>query len=62
MLVKAGVNLNIQANDGRTAIYIAAHNGYLEVVKTLCEAGADINIKTKEGRTPLQAASFRRER
>ena len=42
----------------RTILYIAARNGYYDLVKYLIEIGADINEIQSTGSTPLHAASY----
>tara|TARA_B100001248_G_scaffold262700_2_gene261150 strand:- start:40740 stop:41663 length:924 start_codon:yes stop_codon:yes gene_type:complete len=48
--------INAVDKAGRTALYLAASNGSLSVVKVLVEAGADYQIANNEGNTPIQAA------
>ena len=57
MLLKAGADPNIQAQDGWTATHIAAVNGYVDIVGILIAYGADVTIKTHSGRTPLHLAA-----
>ena len=50
-----------QANtEGRTALWVAAHEGRVEVIKVLLEAGADISHKANNGHTPLAVAHLLR--
>lgn len=58
-LLDHGADLDIQAFDGRTALYVAAAAGRTEHVLMLLEAGANVNIRTQEGETALQAAHDR---
>jgi len=44
---------------GRTALHIAAANGQLEIVSTICAVpDVEVNIKDKFGYTPLHLASY----
>lgn len=40
-LLSAGVDVNLQDDEGYSALHAAAENGYLELVKFLLEQGAD---------------------
>jgi len=54
---KAEVNARL-TNTGATALYAAAKNGHLEVVKLLVDHKADVNAScTDDGTTPLHAAA-----
>jgi len=44
ILLKAGVNPNIQDKYGSTPLTYASQNGYIEFVQLLLEYGADVNI------------------
>jgi ankyrin repeat protein len=48
-LKKAGADVNIVDNQGKTPIFWASRNGHLEVVQALIAAGADVNIVDKQG-------------
>jgi ankyrin repeat protein len=37
------IDVNAKANQGKTALHIAAANGFLEVAELLIDAGADVN-------------------
>ena len=56
LLLKRGVDPNIQDQYGDTPLHIAAHGGHDDVVKLLLEYGADPTVKDKDGRTPLDLA------
>jgi hypothetical protein len=46
------------ADYGCTPLYIAAHSGYVAVMRQLLDGGADVNkATTKNGHTPLYAAA-----
>ncbi|MCA9775410.1 MAG: ankyrin repeat domain-containing protein [Candidatus Eremiobacteraeota bacterium] len=44
---------------GNTPLHWAAHEGHLDVVRTLIKNGANPNVHTKDGYTPLREAAFR---
>ena len=47
-IIKAGnVDINHQDKDGRTALYIAAFNGHLDMIRLLLDAGANPNLADK---------------
>jgi ankyrin repeat protein len=46
-LIEAGADLDIQSNDGWTALAIAAANGCVNNLKVLIEAGADLDRAIK---------------
>ncbi|OCT72647.1 uncharacterized protein LOC100158387 isoform X2 [Xenopus laevis] len=45
-------------NQGRTALQVASHLGYMEVVKVLLQANANIDLKDDEGDTALHYAAY----
>ena len=45
MLIKAGADVNLQMEEGYTALMYAALAGNFDAVKMLVEAGADVNLK-----------------
>ncbi len=48
---------NHHANDGRTALHVAALHAQVEAVKLLLDAGANPNAADKDGNTPLMLAA-----
>jgi ankyrin repeat protein len=46
-----------QNDDGRTALILAAQNGYLPIVAALLDAGADAGHEMSDGRTALILAA-----
>lgn len=54
--LKEGIDIDAQTKLGKTALYIAAERGQVEIVKELLELGADVNLKA-EDETLLHAAS-----
>jgi len=49
--------INFTANDGSTALHVAAYNGRVEAIQALIKAGANINQQKNGGDTPLHAAA-----
>ncbi|CAH2319958.1 E3 ubiquitin- ligase MIB2 isoform X2 [Pelobates cultripes] len=45
-------------NQGKTALQVASHLGYIEVVKILLQANANIDLKDDEGDTALHYAAY----
>lgn len=56
ILIQRGANVNHQANDGRTAVMVAASCGNLEVVKLLLANGAATDLMDSQGQTALHIA------
>jgi len=56
-LIDKGANINLQDNEGKTALLWAASNS-LPNAKILVANGADVNIAAKDGMTPFLQASF----
>jgi ankyrin repeat protein len=56
VLLRAGVDVNAQDSQGRTAAHGAAMWGYTDVIRFMAQNGADLTIKDKRGLTPLDAA------
>ena len=52
------VKMNIQNEEGNTALHIASFNGYIEICKLLVEKGIEKNIRNKKGYTALHLASY----
>ena len=57
LLLKEHADVNIQTNDGWTALMIASHYGHTQAVEQLLKENADINTQNKEGETSLIIAS-----
>jgi len=49
------LQINIRVK-GNTALHIACHRGYLDIVKHLLDNGADKNVTDNDGDTPLHYA------
>jgi ankyrin repeat protein len=58
-LVKNGVEVNIDVNtgdyDSRTALHLAASEGYVDVVESLLALNANVNATDRMGFSPLVA-------
>lgn len=54
-LIRAKADVNIQADDGSTALHAAFVNGGLTIIDQLFEAGADVCIRNESGCTPLHS-------
>ncbi|KAH7568674.1 hypothetical protein ACOSQ2_012027 [Xanthoceras sorbifolium] len=55
-LLDSGIDINFRDIDNRTALHVAACQGYADVVGLLIERGADIDPKDRWGSTPLADA------
>lgn len=56
LLIARGADVNAKANDGTTALMLAADNAKAGVVELLLAQKADINVKDKNGKTALDHA------
>ena len=54
--IAIGANINVQDNDGQTALIVASGKGYLEIVTYLVENGANLTIANNKGYTALTYA------
>ncbi len=55
-LIKYGADVNAKADDGTTALMLAAQNAKVDVVELLLKNKADVNAKDKQGQTALDYA------
>ncbi|XP_076373947.1 uncharacterized protein LOC143258616 [Tachypleus tridentatus] len=55
-LFKLGAKIETDA-EGRTALHLAAANGYVDTVKTLLQCGAKVNAVDQSGYSPLHQAA-----
>ncbi len=49
--------MNMQNNDGLSALMIASENGHSNVIKVLIEKGAQVNMQNNDGLSALMIAS-----
>ena len=49
LLLKAGAEVNIQEETGKTALMMAVKKGYFDIASELLRAGADPNIQDCDG-------------
>lgn len=55
-LLDSGIDVNYRDIDDRTALHVAACQGFVDVVGLLIERGADVDTKDRWGSTPLADA------
>ena len=60
LLIEAGADKDQAANDGATPLFMAAHEGHLDVVRHLVEVGAHKDQATNYGAGPLWISSTSR--
>ncbi|MCE3254538.1 MAG: ankyrin-3 [Rickettsiaceae bacterium] len=58
-LLDSGVDVNLKAESGNTALHVASQEGHTKIVHTLVERGADVNSLTVDGWTALHFAAQR---
>lgn len=56
LLWDEGFSIKARAEDGATALHLAADHGNLEAVSWLVEKGAYLQVKDKRGNTPKNQA------
>lgn len=56
-VIRNRVDINAIGVEGHTALFIAAHWGYVGIIRTLVQAGANVDLGTEDGETPLMAAA-----
>ena len=60
-LIQTGVDVNIQDENGMTALMMACEGGCVALVEQLINAGADVNIQNIFGNTALICATLKRQ-
>jgi ankyrin repeat protein len=56
-LIESRCNVDLQLNDGCTALYIAAERGHSAVTKELIDASCNMDLPDEYGTTPLHIAA-----
>jgi ankyrin repeat protein len=56
MLLKVGVDPNVRERGGYTPLHVSAHNGDIEILRSLLMAGADLDAQNDDGKTPPDMA------
>ena len=59
LLVERGADINVDTNDGYTALIYAAFSGDAKIVQILVEAGADVNAINEYGANALIYAAHK---
>ena len=57
LLLDKGADVNMNTDNGDTALIEASDNGHIEIVKLLLDKGADVNAKNVVGNTALILAA-----
>ena len=57
-VLNLNVDINAQTPKGTTALMMACHKGYYEIVVKLLELRADVNLKDSKGRTAIHFVSL----
>ena len=58
LLAVRGIGIDMQKDDGATALFMAAQQNFPGIVKKLAERGADVNLAKNDGMTPLCVAAL----
>ncbi|XP_075437754.1 uncharacterized protein LOC142476069 [Ascaphus truei] len=56
MLLKSGADVNVEQENGETAMHIAARHGNLKMITALIEEGGELTWQSKAGENPLHTA------
>ena len=57
-LIAKGAKIDLQRNDGTSALYVDSLDGHIEVVRELIAKGAKIDLQDNDGETALYIASL----
>ena len=57
LVTECKLNVNVQDNEGDTALHDAAKFGHAVVAQHLVDAGTDITLKNRDGRDALAVAT-----
>lgn len=57
-LILQGANVNVKDPQGNSLVYIAAINGYLDILKILVEHSANFEVANANGFKPIYAAAY----
>jgi ankyrin repeat protein len=49
-LLRQGVDVDVETDEGWTSLHLAAESGHMDVVTLLCQEKADLDIKSHDGR------------
>ena len=55
-LIERGAQINLQTNDGTSALHIASRNNHVDVAKLLLEKGAKVDLLNNDQCSPLMIA------
>ena len=55
--IESGANIETKVPGGMTPLLVAAHNGEVEMVRTLLDRGANVNVRNRHEATPLILAT-----
>ena len=56
-VVNLGAQINLQENEGKTALFVACEEEHIEVVELLLKKHPQVDLQDYKGRSPLQIAS-----
>jgi len=59
--VEHGLPIDVQDDDGNTALMLAAYHGHAETVRMLAERGADVDLRNNRNQAPVAGALFKGE-
>ncbi|MBL6621769.1 MAG: ankyrin repeat domain-containing protein [Rickettsiales bacterium] len=58
-LIYSGADVNVQNEDGNTALHLAVYKENKEIIKILIDYGANVNAQNKDGDTALHLAVYK---